>query len=73
MPPAGSLRKRHTRSKAVIAPRQLAGYHNQLNSKSRKKHQDQWTIKQKEISEIAKINRIDTKPKNNYEAPSRAK
>lgn len=35
-----------TRSKAVIAPRQLAGYHNQLNSKSRKKHQDQGTIKQ---------------------------
>lgn len=46
----------------MIAPRQLAGYQNQLNSKSRKKDQDQWTIKQtRRSSETAKINRIDKK------------
>lgn len=76
MPPAGSLRERHTGSKAVIAPRQLAGYQNQLNSKSRKKDQDQWTIKQtRRSSETAKINRIDKKSpkKENYEAPNGTK
>ena len=37
MPPARSLRKRHTRSKAVIAPKQLAGYHNQLKQQKQEK------------------------------------